>query len=176
MSIYTETTRTQALAGHEQARRIYAIRARNWSTASTWADRPEHPNTRVTRRAVDAASIGTFRPSSARAQFARGTDVLFGEQVDQHAALRVDLMRRGVAAPIGPRFSRAAAQHDRRARRFGSAFVREWNAGDVAAAFHAFDLETEHGQTFSDLLRGPGEVDVLPQPIERCLHGGRVRG
>ena len=138
MSIYTETTRTQALAGHEQARRIYAIRARNWSTASTWADRPEHPNTRVTRRAVDAASIGTFRPSSARAQFARGTDVLFGEQVDQHAALRVDLMRRGVAAPIGPRFSRAAAQHDRRARRFGSAFVREWNAGDVAAAFHAF--------------------------------------
>lgn len=76
------------------------------------------------------------RWSSARARFIRGTDVLHNEQVDEHAALTRQLMASGLVEPIGPRFSRAAAEYTRRARRFGRAFVREYRTSEVTSARH----------------------------------------
>lgn len=74
--------------------------------------------------------------STARARFIRGTDVLHGEQVDEYAALTRQLMASGLVDPIGPRFSRAAAEYTRRARRFGRAFVREYRTSEVLLARH----------------------------------------
>ena len=76
------------------------------------------------------------RWSTARARFVRGTDVLHNEQVDEHAALTCQLMASGLVEPIGPRFSRAATEYTRRARRFGRAFVREYRTSEVTSARH----------------------------------------
>lgn len=76
------------------------------------------------------------RWSSARARFVRGTDVLHNEQVDEYAALTRQLMASGLVEPIGSRFSRAATEYTRRARRFGRAFVREYRTSEVTSARH----------------------------------------
>ena len=75
-------------------------------------------------------------PSGSRARFARGTDVLYGEQVDEYAALTRRLMARGLVEPIGSVYSRCAAEVSAAQRKLGPAFVREYAAAERAAAWH----------------------------------------
>lgn len=140
-------------------------------------DRPESADDRIARRVTD-----TFRPRSiawrpAADRLARGTDVLWGEQADEYAALRTDLMARGLTDPIGPRFSRAATDHTRRARRFGRRFAAEYAAADTARAFHALaypdayalEARTDHAAdrpyAASIVPRHPRIADRLPSAL-----------
>lgn len=128
---------------------------------------------RITRRAVDSTRPRFGRWAPAADRLARGTDVLWHEQVDEYASLRTGLMASGLIDPIGPRFSRAAADRTRRARRFGRRFASEYALADTARAFHAmaypdaYGAPIEQDETFrpfpaSIVPRHPRIADRLP--------------
>lgn len=132
--------RQAALEEHAVMAAERAARLAHWDgliAALPASDRPEEDGARIERRRTDRLVLGAPGLSSARTRFLRGSDRLHREQVDQYTATTVALMGAGLTDPIGPRFSTAARQYGRRMRRYGAAFVREWNAGDVASAFHA---------------------------------------
>src|SRR5688572_1444938 len=40
---------------------------------------------------------------------------------------------------------------------------------------NSFNLDPEHGQALRQFLWGPGEIDVILQPIQRDFHGAKLK-